>query len=63
MLRVSKIDTSHYDSKRLFSLTGAAKRAFVARFKNVHDAAEWTLDQARSNIASLVPDHDMLFNI
>jgi hypothetical protein len=29
MLRVSKLDPLHYVSKLLFSLTGAAKRAFV----------------------------------
>jgi hypothetical protein len=62
-LRASKLDPSHYVSKLLFSLTGAAKRAFVARFGNVHNVSEWTLDQARSNIASLVPDHDVLFTL
>jgi hypothetical protein len=39
MLRASKLDPSHYVTKLLLSLTGAAKRAFVARFGNVHDVS------------------------
>lgn len=44
-------------------LTGAAKRAFLRRWGTTASAVvrEWTLDDAKLAIASLVPNHKLLF--
>ena len=44
-------------------LTGAAKRAFLRRWGTIASSVmkEWTLDDAKLAIASLVPNHTLLF--
>jgi uncharacterized protein YxjI len=61
-LQLSGLDETLHVRKLVMSLSGAAQRAFTAKYlSRMPEVMTWTLHEARTEIASLVPDYKVQF--